>query len=634
MLKELKAAADRGMAGEFWTSVMSTEAAPLPPNMFIEDFDEPERVDGAAKKSPKKSGKGTLRGMATATSSASVGPQRAKAPSNGSITIQDADKSVRATGLAGAIPGEPKEGGSLEDSPPPPPPTESASLSDSSVPPPPPTSDSGAQSSASSPVPPPPPEISESSSLPPPAPNTTPPPSMSSVSTSTEPADAETYISATMAREKHTTRKATVSQATTATNDGSSAKPTQAPAVIIAPAAIQVPTPLPSAKKTATPAPKLVLHELPQQSVKIAKDSIDETPPMETSALSKLLGPTDVEVWVPGAKSTISVRILPSATMQQLIINTIKTHNNATPANEKLLDVNPEAYNVRIATPNGQIEDMFPVLARKGTVDQWAEVAFILVENPNYKPNEIGTTTHKTENSEKSSTSATAALASSTALPSTAEKHTIRVVLPNGAYHTLLAESSMKLSKLLLLICEKRKMIPTHYTLTTMEKEYLSPNMRVQDLKDFQLVLEAKTDGNPIGPPTAEEIFYNDNVAAQYKLFQNISFHVKNKKKFGHSTSKQEPVSLGIDGTKFEIIFTKRTSNATFAYAISDLKSVSHLDDTPLLITIETIKERDKLLFEATTASLALEITAKVLILIDQANKDPGATSSTLAKAQ
>lgn len=434
-----------------------------------------------------------------------------------------------------------------------------------------------------------------------------------------------------MGRHKDASQKKPPSTTSAAAAPAQRPTNTQKAAPSAAPSAIQVPPSIASAKKAAIPAPKLVLHELPQQFVKIAKDNIDETPPMETSALSKLLGPTDVEVWVPGAKSTISVRILPSASMQQLVINAVRVYNNAKSAPEKPLDTNPDAYNVRIATQDGQVEEMFPILAKKGTVDQWAEVAFLLVENPNYKRSESGPLASKTDNAEKTPSTSTTAPPSA-ASQSTGEKLTVRVMLPNGAYHTLLAEGSMKLGKLLLLICEKRKMIATHYTLTTMKKEYLSPNMRTQDLKELQLVLEAKADGNPIGPPTAEEIFYNDNVAAQYKLFQNISFHPKNKKKFGPSTSKQEPISLGIDGTKFEIIFTKRQQNNTFAYAISDLKTVSHMDDTPLIVTIETIKERDKLQFEAPSAAIALEITAKVSILIEQSIKDPSATSSSKAQ--
>jgi hypothetical protein len=650
MLKELKAAADRSQSGELWTSVMKSEAAPLPSIVFTNSLEEPERHDGTLRKSPKKSGKGTLRGVSLGATSASTNTQRPKPSTSDDTLASDVEKTAPTGVLAGAMAAEAKDAAPLQDSPPPPPPpADSGSHSDSSAPPPPPPSDSGPHSTASSPVPPPPTELTEENPHPAPGRESTPPPVTSSTSVSTEPSDAATYISATMKREKAAKNKTPAAQPAAAVVPHDTAvQPKQIPPVIISNPSPPPPAPAAS-KKSAQPAPKLVTHELPQTFVKIIKDSIEDSPlPMESSALSKLLGPTDVEVWIPGAKATIPVRILPTASIQQLVVQSIKVYNNLnnnkaqSPAERAFhpLETNPDAYNVRIATLDGLVDDLFPMLAKKGTVDQWAEVAFVIVENPNYKPAPVGAVSSATgENGSGgvvgvgvsggsshsggsgSGSSHPATSSNPPPAPPPAEKLTIRVMLPNGAYHTLLAEPAMKLNKLLTLICEKRKMISTQYTLTTLERDYLSNNMRIQDLKELQLVLEAKSDGNPLGPPSAEEIFYNDNVAAQFKLFQNITFHIKNKKKFNTGSSKQELVSLGIDGTKFEIAFTKKP-NSTFAYAISDLKSVIHMDDNPLFITIETTKERDKLVFETTTTALALEITTKVSILLEQAVKD------------
>lgn len=430
-----------------------------------------------------------------------------------------------------------------------------------------------------------------------------------------EHSDAATYVSKELDRESRSNKKRDSTQvhATAKAAPPSVSSPRKASTNATAQPPAKVHPPAGNAKAAPAATPKLQVHELPHTFVKITKDTIEETPPMETSALSRLLGPSDVEVWVPGAKSTFAVRILPSATMSQLVQQAVKSHNAALQKGEKALETNPDAYNVRVATPDGKVDDLFPVLAKKGTLDQWAEVAFILVENPNYKPNGSSSASGD-KHSEKGSASPPAAPAQAAA-PST-EKLTIRVTLPTGAYHTVLAEPSMKLNKLLTLICEKRKMISSHYTLTTLSKEYLSTATRISDLKELHLVLEAKQAETPLGPPSAEEMFYTDNVAAQYKLFPSIIFHVRNRKKFNLGTAKTETVSLGIDGTTFTINFPKKTgTGTTFAYAISDLKSVSRSEE--LMINIETIKEKDKLIFECANATTALEIQTKIATLID-----------------
>jgi hypothetical protein len=576
-------------------------------------------------------------------------------------------------------------------------------------------------------VPPPSEDVSASTTPPPPPTDSSPPASLSYDSVSAEPADAETFVATAIDPKKR--RKSTVSgedakkaaatanaqptqqqPQTTATTTIQAPKPAQPAAILIAAPAST--TPSAGAKKTAAPTVKLITHELPSSFTKITKEEIPEETPTETSELSKLLGPGEVEVWVPGAKSTITVSILPTASMQQLIAKTIKTYNSQLTAGganrtEKSLESNPDAYNIRIALPDGQIDDMFPILAKKGLVDQWAEVAFILVENPNYvrtaapssssgadrrNSSDLSATTptglaqhggsaagstgggasdgrthHRhpsISGTAKDAQNAAAAAMSSTmnpseggtggtavagvapnlgttaaGSPSNPEKVIVRVTLPTGAYHTLPAEPSMKLSKLLALICEKRKMIATHYTLTTLQKEYLSHNMRIQDLKELHLVLEAKAVDAPLGPPSAEEVFYNDNVAVQYKVFQNIIFHIKNRKKFNTGNSKQEPVSLAIDGTKFEIAFSKRSTasasssaggngnkdgaGTVHAYAISDLKTVIHTDDNPEQFIVETIKEKDRLIFEASSKPLAVEIFSKLSYLIEMVTRDP-----------
>jgi len=725
MLKELKAATERGMTGELYSSVTRPDTTPLPANMFTESLNELEELEGALPRSPKKTGSRTLRGASAAVLLFSPSASKTDLTGNADKSAQGTEKSEQSGGLAGPMAVDAKEGSSAEDSLPPPPPNESGSLSDSSVPPPPPTSGSADSSVESSLLPPVHPEFGDSPSILPVPSHGSRVPSENTASASLEPADAATYVSVPIEKEKMPRPKSTSQTAASARPTTSSAS-TTAIAVKVAPSSIapppqSVPAPTSASKKTAQALTKLVTHELSSSFLKINKDSIDETPPMESSALSKLLGPTDVEVWVPGAKATMTIHMLPSATMQQLVIQTVKNYNAqlGKAPGEKPLDANPDAYNVRVALPDGQPDTLFPVLAKKGTLDQWAEVAFVLLENPNYKPTPVsaladgagelsgggggasdrarsasvslsgigfgmssgmggagpggmnaggmggagganggggahhgshhGSTSSaasgggggggpssgnvSSSNSSVASTSTTSGSGGSGAGSSASggasgsnpsstvgEKVVVRVTLPTGAYHTLLAEPSMKLGKLLILLCEKRQLIPSHYALVSMEKEYLSQHMRVQDLKELHMILEAKSSAGPLGPPSAEEMFYNDNVAAQYKLFSNLIFHIKNKKKFG-TTSKTETVSLGIDGTKLEIIFTKR-GGAPHLYAISDLKIPPQPDDNPFYVTIETIKEKDKLVFEASSAALGLEILTKLTILLEQLGKE------------
>ena len=627
IMKELKAASDRASQGEPFQSIMRSDPAPLDPEMLTSSLDESTVVEGPGRATPKKPGARTLRGVSGSSSSitgssnhkARPSPRKSKSPSIG-------EKDAHRTGLAAAIAEDAIAGStSIDDSPPPPPPSDSPSKSDSSIPPPPPTSDSHPHSVASSPIPPPPADGSESPPPPPPESESTPPPSISSTTTSMEHSDAATYVSAHLERESRGPKKRDSNHTGAAVKPATAANapsPRKASTNATLPVVPKAHPPPGNAKAAAPPAPKLQVHELPHTFVKITKDTIDETPPMETSALSRLLGPSDVEVWVPGAKSTMAVRILPSATMQQLVQQVIKIHNSQLQKGDRALETNPDAYNVRVATPDGKVEELFPILAKKGTLDQWAEVAFILVENPNYKPN--GTSHSSSDKSEKGSASPPSTSNHSAAASASSEKLTIRVTLPTGAYHTVLAEPSMKLSKLLTLICDKRKMIASHYTLTTLAKEYLSTTTRISDLKELHLVLEAKQVETPLGPPSAEELFYTDNVAAQYKLFPNIIFHVRNRKKFSLATSKTETVSLGIDGTTFTINFPKKTektaAGTTFSYAISDLKSITRTEE--FMINIETIKEKDKLVFECANANSAIEIQAKVATLIHMQNLD------------
>lgn len=710
IMKELKAATERANQGEPYASIQRSDPTPLEDNMFTSSLDEPLTAQGATRATPKKAGgRGTLRGVSSSNMTSSAGgssstktkpsPHKSKgAGSDDKVTNRGGLGTGRTT--EGSKDGNDAEKHSLSSSsPPPPPPSDSPMHSSSPIPPPPIASDGGAFSGGSSPIPPPPLESSESPPPPPPPDfEASPTPPISANTSSAEHTDVATYVSTHMERDSASARpkdsaktqtSANAPQKTAAApNTASNARPTaQTSANTAKPAAAS------TAKNTAAAAnaPKLIQHEMPHSFVKITKDSIEEVAPLEHSALSKLLGPSDVHVWLPGAKNTFAVRILPSANMADLVRLAVKARNSSLAKGEKSLETSPDAYNVRVATPDGKVDDLFPILGKKGTLDQWAEVAFILVENPNYKPGGSGQPREKSHdssveggnsaisaaggngvggaggsgavggqtssggvgakgansikgvgntsssasgaarnatnagNGSAGTSTASSAAATSSSTASMADKLTIRVTLPTGAYHTVLAEPSMKMSKLLTLICDKRKMIASHYALTTLSKEYLSHTTRVQDLQELHLVLEAKAVENPLGPPSVEEIFYNDNVAVQYKLFQNITFHVRNKKKFNVSANaKTEPVSLGIDGTTFTIIFPKRAekNSSTFAYAISDLKSASLTEDNPFVVNIDTIKEKDKLVFEASSAAQALEITTKVSVLIDLSAKD------------
>lgn len=626
IMKELKVVSDRASQAEPIAATARADPAPLPPEMLTSSLDEPMVAEGPGRATPKKSGARTLRGISGGSNNAAAGPTHKSKPSpRKSKPINEGDKDANRTGLGATNAGDAIAGStSIDDSPPPPPPSDSPSQSASSIPPPPPPSDSQPQSSASSPVPPPPIESSDSPPPPPPESESSPPPSISSATTSMEHNDVATYVSNHLDRDSRSSKKKDANNGQTAVK---AAPPANAPSPRKSSANAQAPAQAPAAKvlptgtakAAAAAAPKLQVHELPHTFVKITKDTIEETPPMETSALSRLLGPSDVEVWVPGAKATFAVRILPSATMAQLVQQAVKAHNASLQKGERPLETNPDAYNVRVATPDGKVDDLFGVLAKKGTLDQWAEVAFILVENPNYKPNGNASASGD-KHSDKGSASPPAVPTGAPAT-TTSEKLTIRVTLPTGAYHTVLADPSMKLGKLLTLICEKRKMIASHYTLTTLSKEYISTATRLSDLKELHLVLESKQAETPLGPPSAEELFYTDNVAAQYKLYQNIIFHVRNRKKFNLGTAKTETVSLGIDGTTFTINFPKKTgAGTTFSYAISDLKSVSRTEE--FMINVETIKEKDKLVFECSNATAALEIQTKIATLIDMHSSD------------
>lgn len=82
---------------------------------------------------------------------------------------------------------------------------------------------------------------------------------------------------------------------------------------------------------------------------------------VQHSALSSIVGHVskiDVIVFIPQHRRPVRLKVAQTATFQQLIAATIKSHNETQPK-IPLFDES-EAYLVRIATEDGQIDDMFP----------------------------------------------------------------------------------------------------------------------------------------------------------------------------------------------------------------------------------------------------------------------------------
>lgn len=116
-------------------------------------------------------------------------------------------------------------------------------------------------------------------------------------------------------------------------------------------------TPAGAFKKT-----KVIVFELPEEpAVEFQKEPIEDVT-VEQSGLSKLIGSSgtlDVEVFIPNTKKPIKFKVSPSATFHQLVVAAIKKTNEDGKTISKMFQ-DPEAYIVRIATEDGQPDDMFP----------------------------------------------------------------------------------------------------------------------------------------------------------------------------------------------------------------------------------------------------------------------------------
>lgn len=349
--------------------------------------------------------------------------------------------------------------------------------------------------------------------------------------------------------------------------------------------------------------PKVITFELPSTFSKMTKEPIPDTEslPDSPSALSKLLGAGDVQVYVPGVPDPINVKVSPTALILQLIVQTIKTYNATKPT--KKLEESPDAYNVRIALENGQIDDMFPALAKKGTVDQWSNVAFILVENPNFKP----TQSHHTK-AESISGGYSQTLSSSTGAVS--DRLGIKVTLPSGAFHTFIAEPNLKIGKLLQKLCAKRQLVASQHTLRTSDKVYLSSDTRVSDLKDLNLILEPKDSGGA-GALHFDAMIWSDMTASAYKLYSSLLYY-KSKKKGS------APASMAVDGDKIVVSIQKKTETRTITLLLPELRTIRVTDDNPLVFEVETTKEKEKILYFETSSKMQTnEIVGKIGHLIE-----------------
>jgi hypothetical protein len=107
---------------------------------------------------------------------------------------------------------------------------------------------------------------------------------------------------------------------------------------------------------------KIIVFEPPKQSPqKLFSYEPVTNVVVQHSALSSIVGHVskiDVIVFIPQHRRPVRLKVAQTATFQQLIVATIKNHNDTHPK-IPLFDES-EAYLVRIATEDGQIDDMFP----------------------------------------------------------------------------------------------------------------------------------------------------------------------------------------------------------------------------------------------------------------------------------
>lgn len=353
--------------------------------------------------------------------------------------------------------------------------------------------------------------------------------------------------------------------------------------------------------------PKQVNFELSCDNLPIIKEPIN-IQIIDSSSLSRIFGTNDVRVFIPNSTTPINVPVIQTSTIHQLIIQTIKSYNKLNLENK--MNESPDAYLIRIAQEDGQVDEMFPgtiffeikflltinaVLGKLGTVDQWSNVPFILIKNPNFKKN-------SQSQKQKKSTS--------TAQIQT-KKLTAKITLPSGAYHTLLVEPSMKIKKLLEQICEKRQLIPSNFSLQAPNLgTYLSQNIRLSELDDLNLTLVQKTNENPV--VQSENITWNEVALSQYKIYPNVIYHYKNNKKF---ISKQCNASISIDDSKVTLNVSKSKKNLkTITFQLNDVKNFQSFEDKPLFLNIETAKE--KFTIETSSLNITKEIIAKLTYLI------------------
>lgn len=107
---------------------------------------------------------------------------------------------------------------------------------------------------------------------------------------------------------------------------------------------------------------KIIVFELPKEPPQrfFAYEPVNPVV-VQHSALSSIVGHVskiDVIVFIPQHRRPVKFKVASTATFQQLIVATIKAHNETNP--KIPLHDESEAYLVRIATEDGQIDDMFP----------------------------------------------------------------------------------------------------------------------------------------------------------------------------------------------------------------------------------------------------------------------------------
>lgn len=103
-------------------------------------------------------------------------------------------------------------------------------------------------------------------------------------------------------------------------------------------------------------------------------------------------------------------------------------------------------------------------MAKKGKVERWLNVPFLLLENPNWKPSNAD------------------------------DKIYLRINFPDGSFHTTMVEKTVKVSKVLKNICTKRQLVPSDYILQLANHpdETIHSTTKIVDLKDNMLNLIEK----------------------------------------------------------------------------------------------------------------------------------------------